>query len=487
MYDESSRRASADDAARALARQTLAKILADPTVTTVPKDAPYGPTPSFIRSDRLFRDLAARGIDAKENSAASLLDQNEGARLLNGDESDGEASGDDRFPTAATVDFFRDVLQLEILDFSSRLDADAHFDIARLLLSPNAEEYATLKPVTVFTLAPFIGSPFGAPTPADPPSNLPRPLTEPPQPSSLRFAVLDTGAPSDFGSFHSHLKFTVDNVPGHTADDTPLYSNGIDQLLMDAGHGLFIWDVAYRRAPQLAPVCMPRVLSGHTGRTLDEQTIVREMQTLVEEVVTRGGGQLLVNMSFSGTTPGDSKPAALDKLFTELSQKKLDVLVVAAAGNDSNTSPQAVPFYANTTPHWPAAFARTHENVVSVGALDAALPGHVAHFSNRGSWVTSWANGTDNAAYVPGQNVSPPAPAGTFPLTPDTEPWAIWQGTSFAVPRVAAAVANHLALMPGRPTLLEAWNSLRSFNVDNHPTWRKQQGALVTEPGVIVG
>ncbi len=128
-------------------------------------------------------------------------------------------------------------------------------------------------------------------------------------------------------------------------------------------------------------------------------------------------------------------------------------VVVAPAGNQNCTVPQ-----------YPAAFSLTHQNVAGVGSVDAS--GNRSTFSNHGPWVNCCTTGEDVAsAFVDrwhGQTEEaeldpavPPHPLKTF------AGWASWNGTSFAAPKVAAAIAELVATgtanSPG-----DAWEQLQA-------------------------
>jgi hypothetical protein len=116
-----------------------------------------------------------------------------------------------------------------------------------------------------------------------------------------------------------------------------------------------------------------------------------------------------------------------------------DPLVVAPAGNEATQSR-----------HYPAAldreFPNTHyQNVIGVASLRPN--GHkLSNFSNRGDWVKCSTIGEDIVStFLPVQNVEceedqPPRPSKNF-----ANGWATWDGTSFAAPKVAAALAARTA------------------------------------------
>jgi hypothetical protein len=116
-------------------------------------------------------------------------------------------------------------------------------------------------------------------------------------------------------------------------------------------------------------------------------------------------------------------------------------VIVAPTGNQDDSARR-----------YPAALAVDHpEMVVSVGSLDAAFDR--SQFSNFGTrqdpWVTCSAVGEDVASTFLHVNLDPeedPWPLGSPKKPHDfrTNNWAIWEGTSFAAPKVAAAIANQL-------------------------------------------
>ena len=439
----------------------LAAIKANKRVETRPIDATADDDPSFFEADRLFRDVSGERLDPIED-LTGFLEGAGGTRLSGEDWCQRCETDDDPSYIDAGVAHFLDDLQIEVWDFSARRQQDPDFDIERDILSLGSAdgERSSLSRITVFTKAPWSGGPFGPPVASPPPSNI---SPHQSQSGAVRFAVMDTGIPQGYGTVHAHLQNAVDQASSD--DDSPIFDKP-PELLMDAGHGLFILDIACRLSPNIAPAYMPRVTNDETGLTISEFDIVTHLETLVKKVKFKKGEKLLVNMSFSGTTPASLKPAGLDKALQRLDSKGDDILVVAAAGNDASTSP-----------HWPAALAATNQHLVSAGALDGS--NQVAQFSNRGSWVTSWAPGTDIvAAFLEGVNKLPtPYPGDEFPLTPGTEPWAKWSGTSFAVPHVAAAIANQAASTGS--TLLQAWNALQQAHANDHPVGSNEPGIVI--------
>ncbi len=150
-----------------------------------------------------------------------------------------------------------------------------------------------------------------------------------------------------------------------------------------------------------------------------------------------------------------------DYTFQRLPHKPL---VVAPAGNE-----------ASTKPHYPAAldttFAKTHyENVIGVASLNAKRR-KLATFSNRGGWVKCSAVGEGvESTFLPVKDVTcevdTPNATGARPVKDFSSGWAAWNGTSFAAPKVAAALAARTAA--GSPAQV-AWQDLVQVRGNPNP------------------
>jgi hypothetical protein len=147
-----------------------------------------------------------------------------------------------------------------------------------------------------------------------------------------------------------------------------------------------------------------------------------------------------------------------------------DAVVVVPAGNHGGTHRR-----------YPAGLRRQglhrNVNVVSVAALNANGSG-LADFSDRGGthdpWVSCCAIGEHVVSTFLPVNIEPEEwdfpqyqtsrpPGSTWDFTA-SDGWAVWNGTSFAGPKVAAALAIELASTPagGPPiTPMQAWNRIR--------------------------
>jgi hypothetical protein len=222
------------------------------------------------------------------------------------------------------------------------------------------------------------------------------------------------------------------------------------------GHSTFIAGIVRQVAPD-ARVLAVRVL--HSDDVAYEGDIICGLRHLIERIELGEEGDLagmvdVVSLSFGyfSESPHD---VVLTSGLWHLIKKLLDlgVVVVAAAGN-----------FATRRKFYPAAFATppTAEDpmpIISVGALNPN--GTKAMFSDDGPWVTAWARGAAVVSTYPIDidasrtpelripvNREPPGklPPGREALDPDDYcgGWAIWSGTSFSTPYLAALIARSL-------------------------------------------
>ncbi|SEK89516.1 IPT/TIG domain-containing protein [Blastococcus sp. DSM 46786] len=241
-------------------------------------------------------------------------------------------------------------------------------------------------------------------------------------------AVVDTGFDSDHPDLAGSL-WTNPDEPCGTADTD---GNGLagdchgwnfyaDNADVDNGamgtHGTSVAGVIGARAGNgagsagVAPDVriMPLVAGG--GETVDVYLCALAIRYAVDH------GADVVNASWGGPFSGP----ALDELRSAIAYAEAhDVLVVAAAGNDSADR--------DTTPMYPASL--TEANVVTVGSSTAAdtLAGHSAY------------GAASVDLFAPGYKVATTSNDGGLRLV---------DGTSVAAPHVAAAVALYRAALPG--------------------------------------
>jgi hypothetical protein len=266
-----------------------------------------------------------------------------------------------------------------------------------------------------------IGGPEPAPTPL--PAAPGAAVASPPAPGAdpIVIAVIDTGIPE---------QPRTDGWLGidRTADDIDrldVLPAGPDGLLdYAAGHGAFVTGIVQRVAPQ-ATVRMYRA-ADTDGFATDND---------IADAILRAhaDGAQIINLSLGIRTVDDTPPPAIAQaVATVRADKERDTVIVAAAGN-----------YGDSSRVWPAALT----GVEAVAGLTAYLA--PASWSNYGDGVrfSAVAEGI-RSTYVTG--VESPV----FDPQPDTfgaDAWAIWSGTSFAAPQIAAAIARVAAELTMTP------------------------------------
>lgn len=258
--------------------------------------------------------------------------------------------------------------------------------------------------------------------------------------------VLDTGLSTlrrGAGPAHPYLDDAVVIHPDWRDENDPLAADDEDEpdadgdlrLDLQSGHGTFIVGLIRRLCPD-AEIHVDGVLSGLT--TSEDETIGRGIERAVRRTGPRGPD--IVVMTISAYTDDDEPPPLADWITKYLG----NTLVVAAAGNSGSTRP---------------AFPAALPSVVAVGALDAVGR---APFSNYGPWVDACAPGVDVVS--------------TFFTHFDEDidgfvrsyrGWARWSGTSFAAPKVAAAIAQDMYLHGG--SARAAWARLSSWTKLRYP------------------
>jgi subtilisin family serine protease len=249
-------------------------------------------------------------------------------------------------------------------------------------------------------------------------------------------AVIDTGVVTSDGVPHEFLS-------GHLTDD---WRHNTDHLPIDGralgpydGHGTFIAGLILREAPG-ATIHPVNVLDEEVGHG-DDKSVAMAVRDLIGVPDLK-----VVNLSFFGDEADEtSEPLEIKRALEALFASNPDVIVVTAAGNSARNAKV-----------WPAAFNRSFERLIAVGAVDdslvrAAGPPPKASFSNFGSWVD---------AYAPGVQLLGPTCWYVENIGPDGRPpqtftgWSLWSGTSFAAATVSGRLAQ--AMMTGAATPQEA-------------------------------
>jgi hypothetical protein len=311
-----------------------------------------------------------------------------------------------------------------------------------------------VSPNHVFDPCKYDSCPGGPPTPigALGATFIPGPATPP-----VSVVVIDTGyIPSTVATHppdpaHARLDARVTAVPGYFRNsavpggkwelcppDDPLPVPGHPAVLDGvAGHGTFIAGLIANRCPNAhltlvgerravirLPAKPPKVWS-------DELSVARSLLRYCRADV--------VSCGFAFPTFGDRASIPFSLIMSWLGQLGQQVAVVAPAGNENSARP-----------YWPAADAR----VIGVGATDPSQSlraefqenskGYVTSGSNWGSWLDCCARGQSvESLFVDwvGKTEDEQAPKATLTFTG----WASWSGTSFAAPKVTAAIAQAIA------------------------------------------
>lgn len=191
-----------------------------------------------------------------------------------------------------------------------------------------------------------------------------------------------------------------------------------------AGHGTFIAGIVEQHCPGTSLACH-KVL-GPLG-DVDEGDLAFALWVRLFSDYVAGSANTwpstIFNISIGGYLRTD------DGLLAETLGliHSLGIVVVASAGN-----------LGDCRPAYPAAFP----TVIGVGALGPSGP---AEFSNYGPWVDACAPGTDlESAFFDGFNGNNEPVNGVD--IDDFRGWAVWSGTSFAAPIVAAALVREMRI-----------------------------------------
>jgi subtilisin family serine protease len=230
----------------------------------------------------------------------------------------------------------------------------------------------------------------------------------------------------------------------------------VGELNAALGHGTFIAGIVRQVAPD-ARVLAVRAM--HSDDVCNEGDIICGLRHLAQRIVLAEAGDLAATVDVLSLSFGYFSESRYDMAVTSGLWKAikvildLGVVVVVAAGN-----------YAMSQEFYPAAFSQEPAGagqvpVISVGALNPN--GTKASFSNDGHWVTAWAQGAAVVSTYPVDvdgsrtpelripvNRKPPGelPPGRESLDPDdySDGFAVWSGTSFSAPYLAALVARSL-------------------------------------------
>jgi subtilisin family serine protease len=286
-------------------------------------------------------------------------------------------------------------------------------DLAASLSGAAAHRTLNAGPNHILTAAPhWEPGPADEPVPADAVAAPDFPSAAPSRPITV--AILDTG-------ISPHPWFTGQPWYGSCGPEVQEVPDADQDSRLDsvAGHGTFIAGVVAMHAPA-AQLSIGKIIAGD-GVT-DELRLLRGLARLRVHSQHHKTPVDIISLSLGCYTHDDKPSPVLERGLHSFGH---DVVVVACAGN-----------FSSDRPYWPAAMKR----VVGVASLDAQGADRAA-FSNYGWWVD---------ACTVGQNVVSSffnfdGPVGSSPTPEDFTGYATWSGTSFAAPRVAAAVAARAA------------------------------------------
>ena len=219
----------------------------------------------------------------------------------------------------------------------------------------------------------------------------------------------------------------------------------------EAGHGTHVAGILLQHAPGARVVAWA---VRDVGGRLDDASASEGIVGLVRDHKVD-----ILNISFAGPG-GVAGDPALDRALEEARRINPDLVVVAAAGNrETHGSTVAT---GDDAPQFPAA----SKGVISVGAVTSEDA--VADFSHRGDWIRSWSLGTSiRSTYVSWNGpvtVSSPHADPRATAEKEFRGFASWSGTSFATPRVAAAIAA--AMSPEGQAKGSAQDALRQLGLD---------------------
>jgi subtilisin family serine protease len=259
------------------------------------------------------------------------------------------------------------------------------------------------------------------------------------------------------GSFAAAEQGDVSRQLIADAWDGPAAGDPLVGELNDAtGHGTFIAGIVRQAAPD-ARVLSIRIM--HSDHVVYEGDLLCALALLADRIAAAEDGSMAEMVDVVSLSLGYFDESAADITYSsglwQVIQVLLDlgVAVVAAAGN-----------YSTSRPFYPAAFSQQPSPVpvFGVGALNP--DGTKALFSDGGRWVRAWAAGAAVVSTYPDDvngSLTPQVRVHTQPGTlspgdgrPDDREaldpddfrggFAIWSGTSFSAPLIAAHIAAQL-------------------------------------------
>lgn len=261
----------------------------------------------------------------------------------------------------------------------------------------------------------------------------------------IRVTVVDSGLWKDAVGSAETPWLEEDDVFAGTEDLEHVNPSKIHEY---AGHGTFVAGVIGCVAPEThidVEAALPY------GGAVYESMICDQIQDALEE-----NRPHIVSIS-AGTHTRGGHPMLSFVLLAQNNKfdERDDVLIVAAAGNDSSDER-----------FWPAAFAEHHPWVVSVGSVDPDKL--VSDFSNYGKdWVSVYARGRDLVNAFPKGTYKCYEPPNVGKIR-KFDGLAQWSGTSFSTPIVTGLIAAEMR--DNGLSARAAWDVVRQTAIDFHDT-----------------
>lgn len=285
------------------------------------------------------------------------------------------------------------------------------------------------------------------PAPAPDPASLPQPLKlrdrDAPRILILDSGLRTTGENTTRVAEHDYLKpvrihasWVDRSDPGAVDDEDEYDDDGSLTLDFEAGHGTFIAGVIHQICPD-AEIHVAGVLSSFGEG--DVGNVLAAFESALARPEIGAADVDLVVLSF-GCYMADDDASLFERGLRRLLGRSL---AVSAAGNQSTSRR-----------YFPAAI----NGVVAVGGLGQ---NEKAWFTNFGGWVDACAPAIDviSTFFMPNPNSGLNEP----PFTG----WARCSGTSFAAPKVAAAIAQEMYL--NQTDAATAWKRLSDFRRYRYP------------------
>jgi hypothetical protein len=192
-------------------------------------------------------------------------------------------------------------------------------------------------------------------------------------------------------------------------------------LDLAAGHGTFVAGIIAQIVRPVADRVELRVY-----RVADSDGVAAEFDLATAMIQAVADGAHLLNVSCGARTLDGGPAIALEAALEVIDGR---AVVVAASGNLGGDAKM-----------WPAGFAATHDNVISVASLKevpAAVFPQPSAWACHGAWVKASAVGEGiRSTYVEGRTGGPNS------VVFGSDSHARWSGTSFAAPQVTGGIAR---------------------------------------------